>query len=204
MPTVSSMLDIFRAIFVQWDVSNALSISRLLSLSQFNSVYNVLLLAIAAIFALTLVLLNVQAPTCQRYRLALLVSTVVISVAGYQYFRIFNSWDAVYSLQNEVYALTSEPFNDAYRYRYTDWLLTVPLLLVESVAVLALPVKEARPLLIKLAAASVAIIAMGYPSEISHSIAVRIIWGTVSTIPFAYILSKYRTKIEGIVESHPD
>jgi bacteriorhodopsin len=154
--------------------------------SQFNSVYNVSLLAIIAIFALALVLLNVQASTCQRYRLALLVSTVVISVAGYHYFRIFNGWDAVYSLQDKVYALTSEPINGIYR--YTDWLLTVPLLLVESVAVLALPIKESRPLLIKLAAASVAIIAMGYPSEISHSIAVRIIWGTVSTIPFAYIL----------------
>jgi bacteriorhodopsin len=188
MLTVSSSHDILGAIFARADVLDPLSILELVTSSQFNSVYNVLLLAIIAIFALALVLLNVQAPTCQRYRLALLVSTVVISVAGYHYFRIFNSWDAVYSLQNEVYALTSEPINDIYRYRYTDWLLTVPLLLVESVAVLALPIKESRPLLIKLAAASVAIIAMGYPSEISHSIAIRIIWGTVSTIPFAYIL----------------
>jgi len=35
-----------------------------------------------------------------------------------------------------VYEPTGVPFNDAYR--HVDWLLTVPLLLIEAVAVLAL------------------------------------------------------------------
>jgi hypothetical protein len=47
MLTVSSIPDILGAIFVQWDVSNSLSILRLLTLSQFNSAYNALLLVIA-------------------------------------------------------------------------------------------------------------------------------------------------------------
>jgi bacteriorhodopsin len=69
-----------------------------------------------------------------------------------------------------------------------DWLLTVPLLLVETVAVLALTGKEAKPLLIKLVIASIVMIATGYPGEISNNLTTRIIWGTVSTIPFVYIL----------------
>jgi bacteriorhodopsin len=171
---------------VQDDLSDRLSMVQSLSSSQFNLVYNGFSFAIATMFASALFFLNARAQVGQKYRLALLVSAIVVSIAGYHYFRIFNSWDAAYTLQNGVYTLTGEPFNDAYR--YVDWLLTVPLLLVEAVAVLALPVKEAKPLLIKLAAASVVMIATGYPGEISSDLVTRIIWGTVSTIPFAYIL----------------
>ncbi|NJL39043.1 MAG: bacteriorhodopsin [Leptolyngbyaceae cyanobacterium RM2_2_4] len=170
----------------QDDLLDRLSVVQSLSSSQFNLVYNGFSFAIATMFASALFFLNARAQVGQKYRLALLVSAIVVSIAGYHYFRIFNSWDAAYTLQNGVYTLTGEPFNDAYR--YVDWLLTVPLLLVEAVAVLALPVKEAKPLLIKLAAASVVMIATGYPGEISSDLVTRIIWGTVSTIPFAYIL----------------
>jgi bacteriorhodopsin len=188
MITVSSVPDfaLLGAIFTQDGLSNRLSTAQSLTPSQFNLIYNAFSFAIATMLAAALFFFNARAQVGQKYRLALLVSAIVVSIAGYHYFRIFNSWDAAYSLQNGMYTLTGAPFNDAYR--YVDWLLTVPLLLVEAVAVLALPVKEARPLLIKLAAASVVMIATGYPGEISPDLTTRIIWGTVSTIPFAYIL----------------
>jgi bacteriorhodopsin len=174
------------ALVLQGEVSDRLSTAQVLTPIQFNLIYNAFSFAIAAMLASALFFFNARAQVGQKYRLALLVSALVVSIAGYHYFRIFNSWDAAYSLQNGAYALTGAPFNDAYR--YVDWLLTVPLLLVEAVAVLALPSKEARPLLIKLAVASIVMIATGYPGEISHIITTRIIWGTVSTIPFAYII----------------
>lgn len=179
-------LALLGAFFVKGDVPNRLSTVQTLTASQFNLIYNAFSFAIAAMFASALFFFNARAQVGFKYRIALLVSAIVVSIAGYHYFRIFNSWDAAYSLQNGVYALTGAPFNDAYR--YVDWLLTVPLLLVEAVAVLALPVKEARPLLIKLAVASIVMIATGYPGEISHDLTTRIVWGTISTIPFAYIL----------------
>jgi bacteriorhodopsin len=153
---------------------------------QFNLVYNAFSFAIAAMFASALFFFNVRAQVGEKYRIALLVSALVVSIAGYHYFRIFNSWDAAYSLENGVYVMTGTPFNDAYR--YVDWLLTVPLLLVEAVAVLALPVKEVKPLLIKLVLASVVMIATGYPGEISNDLTTRVVWGIISTIPFSYIL----------------
>jgi bacteriorhodopsin len=179
-------LAVLSPLLAQADFSNRLSTVQSLTASQFNLIYNAFSFAIAAMFASALFFLNAQAQVAQKYRLALLVSAIVVSIAGYHYFRIFNSWDAAYGLQNGVYTLSGKPFNDAYR--YVDWLLTVPLLLVETVAVLALPGKEARPLLIKLVVASVVMIATGYPGEISDNLTTRIIWGTVSTIPFAYIL----------------
>ena len=166
--------------------ADRLSTSQALSSSQFNLVYNAFSFAIAAMFASALFFLNAQAQVGQKYRIALLVSAIVVSIAGYHYFRIFNSWDASYSLQNGVYTLTGAPFNDAYR--YVDWLLTVPLLLVETVAVLALPAKDAKPLLLKLVVASILMIAAGYPGEISSDLTTRLVWGTISTIPFAYIV----------------
>ncbi len=174
------------ALLVQDDSSQRLSTVQSLTPSQFNLIYNAFSFAIAAMFSSALFFFSVRTQVGQKYQIALLVSAIVVSIAGYHYFRIFNSWDAAYSLQDGVYTLTGVPFNDAYR--YVDWLLTVPLLLVEAVAVLALPLKEARPLLTKLALASIVMIATGYPGEISDNLTTRIIWGTVSTIPFAYIL----------------
>jgi bacteriorhodopsin len=157
-PSTSSFT-ILGAIFDPVDFSNRLSTAQSLTSSQFNLIYNAFSFAIATMFAAALFFFSARAQVGQKYRIALLVSAIVVSIAGYHYFRIFNSWDAAYSLQNGVYTLAGAPFNDAYR--YVDWLLTVPLLLVEAVAVLALPMKEARPLLIKLAVASVVMIATG-------------------------------------------
>jgi len=185
---ISSMPDfaLLGSLMDQGDVLDRLSTVQSLTPSQFNLIYNAFSFAVATMFASALFFFNARSEVGSKYRLALLVSGLVVSIAGYHYFRIFNSWDAAYSLQNGAYTLTGAPFNDAYR--YVDWLLTVPLLLVETVAVLALTGKEARPLLIKLVIASVVMIATGYPGEISDNITTRIIWGTVSTIPFVYIL----------------
>merc|ERR1712228_208333 len=61
-------------------------------------------------------------------------------IAAYHYIRIFNSWVDAYSYegvpQGEGPKLTGVPFNDAYR--YMDWLLTVPLLLIEILLVMKL------------------------------------------------------------------
>merc|ERR1712190_663548 len=69
---------------------------------------------------------------------AVLISGLVTFIAAYHYARIFNSWvDAYqYSPNNVNPTLTGVPFNDAYR--YMDWLLTVPLLLIEILLVMDL------------------------------------------------------------------
>lgn len=157
-----------------------------LSYNQFSLVYNGFSLCIAAMIAAALFFFNAKSLVNEKYRPALLISGVIVSIAAYHYFRIFGSWDASYTLQEGVYLATGEPFNDAYR--YADWLLTVPLLLVEAVAVLALSKKVARPLIVKLAVAAVLMLVTGYPGEIADDIMTRAIWGAVSTIPFAYIL----------------
>merc|ERR1712004_487802 len=80
------------------------------------------------------------------YASAVFISGLVTFIAAYHYIRIFNSWVDAYqysagnvhngALEMQAPTLTGVPFNDAYR--YMDWLLTVPLLLIEILLVMKL------------------------------------------------------------------
>jgi bacteriorhodopsin len=164
------------------------SLVPMLSNAQFQTVYNVFSFALAAMLFTSIFLLVSQARVLPRYRQAIVVSAMVCGIAAYHYIRIVNSFNAAY-LPTEVggpFALSAEGFNEAYR--YVDWLLTVPLLLLETVAVLALPRATRASLLTKLIPASVLMIALGYPGEIAVDTAPKMIWGALSTIPFLFIL----------------
>lgn len=157
-----------------------------LSMNQYSLVSNLMSLTIATMGASALFFFLSRQLVSQKYRLALNVSGLVVAIACYHYFKIFESFTAAYTLSGDVYTASGIPFNDAYR--YADWLLTVPLLLVELVAVLSLSKKESGPLLGKLTIAAVLMIALGYPGEISSDAGTRWLWGILSTIPFLYIL----------------
>lgn len=158
-----------------------------LTADQFSLVYNVLSFTIATMGAAFLFFVLGRQQVGVRYRPALLVSALVVAIACYHYFRIFDSFEAAYSLVDGAYKPSGKPFNDAYR--YVDWLLTVPLLLVELVAVLQLARAESGPMLRNLAIAAVLMIGLGYPGEIEHKdMMVRGVWGALSSIPFVYIL----------------
>ena len=155
-------------------------------MNQYSLVSNLMSLTIATMGASALFFFLSRQLVSQKYRLALNVSGLVVAIACYHYFKIFESFTAAYTLSGDVYTATGIPFNDAYR--YADWLLTVPLLLVELVAVMSLSKKESGPLLGKLTIAAVLMIALGYPGEISSDAGTRWLWGILSTIPFLYIL----------------
>jgi bacteriorhodopsin len=159
-----------------------------LSSSQFSLVYNMLSLTIASMGAAFIFFIVGRSQVGAKYRPALLVSALVVAIACYHYFRIFNSFEGAFALSAAgTYAPTGKPFNDAYR--YVDWLLTVPLLLVELIAVMQLKGKESEGLLGKLALAALLMIALGYPGEvIKDDMVMRGIWGALSSIPFVYIL----------------
>merc|ERR1719236_216366 len=103
----------------------------------------------------------------KKYRTALIINGLVTGIATYHYFRIFNSWvdafDVKINAANTGYdvKLSGQPFNDAYR--YVDWLLTVPLLLIELVLVMGLSPEETSRKAWTLGAGSALMVALGYP-----------------------------------------
>ena len=158
-----------------------------LSHGQFNLVYNALSFVFAAMLASFVYFLLMRNQITKKNQTALTLTTLVVLIAGYHYLRIFNSWNEAFHYVNGMYVQSGLPFNEGYR--YVDWLLTVPLLLAELIAVLRLKAEVARGLTIRLSVASAAMIALGYPGELaaSHSTA-RLVWGALSTVFFIYIL----------------
>merc|ERR1711862_686873 len=132
-------------------------------------VYNVLSFSLASMMATTL-FLWLKVPTVNaKYQSAVIISGLVTFIAAYHYFRIFNSWVEAYTYENLPHgatdpAKTGVPFNDAYR--CMDWLLTVPLLLMEIVLVMNLPESEASKKCMTLGVSSALMIIVGYPGEL--------------------------------------
>lgn len=157
-----------------------------LTYGQYSLVYNILSFVIAAMGASTVFFFFARDLVLKKYRLALYVSGLVTLIACYHYFRIFNSWEAAYTLSGNAYKPSGFGFNDAYR--YVDWLLTVPLLLVELVAVLNLPWEKSKHLLITLVPAAFIMILLGYPGEIATDSHTRWTYFVLSMIPFLYIM----------------
>ena len=119
-----------------------------------------------------------------RYRTALVVSAMVTGIAAHHDFRLLDSFRDAYVSeaiggQDDDSLAAGLSFNEGYS--YVDWLLTVPLLLVETIAVLALARSEQRRLLLELVPASALMIALGYPGELADTDAARIFWGGAST-----------------------
>lgn len=136
--------------------------------------------------ACTIYTLVSQSRVAPKYRNALVMSSMVTFIAGYHYLRIFDSFKHASEGGKVLLDGSQNAFNEAYR--YVDWLLTVPLLLVEVIAVLALTAAVSRSLIMRLVPASAAMIALGYPGEISTVQNTQVLYGVLSTIPFIYIL----------------
>jgi bacteriorhodopsin len=150
----------------------------------YTLVYNMLSLGIASMLFTTTFLFVARERVLPRYRMAVMVSATVTAIAAYHYFRMFDDFKHAFGPEG----MGVVAYNVGYR--YVDWFLTVPLLLVETVAVLALARAAQTSLLVKLVPAAAAMIALGYPGDARLDVfgLAPSVWGLLSTIPFLYIL----------------
>jgi bacteriorhodopsin len=155
-----------------------------MSESGYLLVYNVFSLGIASMLFTTIFLILARERVLPRYRMAILVSATVTGIAAYHYFRMFDSFNEAFGPE----AVEGAVYNVGYR--YVDWFLTVPLLLIEAVAVLALARHVQRSLLMRLVPAAALMIILGYPGDAQIDLwgIAPSVWGLLSTIPFLYIL----------------
>merc|ERR1712061_408540 len=142
---------------------------------QYQAVYNVLSFALASMMATTMYLWFRAFAVKDQYKSAVLISGLVTFIAAYHYIRIFNSWVDAYhyapskvadgAMEMEAPTMTGVPFNDAYR--YMDWLLTVPLLLIEILLVMKLPEDVYSQKAQTLGVGSALMIVSGYYGELT-------------------------------------
>jgi bacteriorhodopsin len=146
---------------------------------QYQTVYNTLSFSLACMMATTVFLWMRSYSVNDKYKSAVVISGLVTFIAAYHYIRIFNSWVDAYEFgkPEEVKEpgnphwissypkQTGVPFNDAYR--YMDWLLTVPLLLIEILLVMKLEKADFQDKATKLGAGSALMILSGYYGELT-------------------------------------
>ncbi len=136
-------------------------------------VYNALSFGTAVMLGAFVYFLTQIKSVAKQYQSGVAVSAVVVGIAGYHYFRMWTLWSS---------GATNEG------YRYADWLITVPLLVVELLIVLGLAADRRKSLMKTLVPASALMIGLGYPGEVSSSTGTKWLFWILAMVPFAYIL----------------
>merc|ERR1711886_10469 len=188
-----------------------------LSPTQYDLVYNMTSFGLASMAASTVFFFLRLSSFAERYKAALCFTGLVTLIAMYHYMRIFNSFEASYTpcevTNGEVnpnkcdpdlygYSATGIPFNDAYR--YVDWFLTVPLLLIEIVLVMKLSEAETFNRCVTLGVSSALMIANGYPGEITADPGTRWVFWALSMAPFTYIVYSLFVGLKASQDSQPE
>jgi len=180
----------------------AIMVMASMTFQQYQLVYNFTSFGLASMGASTFFFFSRMGSFHEKYKAALSFTALVTLIAFYHYFRIFNSFEAAFTpckvtdgkvdyshcdAEKFGYTATGIPFNDAYR--YVDWLLTVPLLLIEIVLVMRLKDEEETVAkCTQLGISSALMIAFGYPGESSGDATTRWIFWSISMCPFIYIV----------------
>ena len=149
-------------------------ITPILQDAQLNQlVYNALSFGTAVMLGAFVYFLTQMNSVAKQYRNGVAVSAVVVGIAGYHYFRMWSGWAE--GMVNEGY-------------RYADWLITVPLLVIELLIVLGVTAERRKKLMTSLVPATVLMIGLGYPGETSANDTTKWTFWVLSMIPFLYIL----------------
>merc|ERR1711904_238374 len=184
---------------------------------EYDLVYNMISFGLASMGASTVFFFLRIGSFHERYKAALCFTGLVTFIAMYHYFRIFNSFEASYTpckvtagtvdyntcdADKYGYSPTGIPFNDAYR--YVDWLLTDPLLLIEIVLVMKLPEAETVQRCTVLGISSALMIINGYPGETTGDPATRWCFWVLPMIPFTYIVYTLFVGLKESQENQPE
>ena len=172
-----------------------------ISPGQYSLVYNAFSFAIAVMGAATVFFFLSRSQVAPPYRTAITVTGLVTLIALYHYVRIFASWEGAYILVDGSMKLTDVRFNDAYR--YVDWLLTVPLLLVELILVMRLSASETRAKATKLGLLAALMVVLGYPGEISSDPGTRWLWWSLAMVPFVLIVYDLFVGLKASIATQP-
>ncbi len=174
----------------------------MLSVGQYQLIANAFSFTLATMGAATLFFWFGRSQVTANYKTALTITGLVTFIAAYHYWRIGLSWSEAYEIVDGAVVATGVGFNDAYR--YVDWLLTVPLLLVELILVMNLARAETMSKATRLGILAVLMIVLGYPGEVADTTSGRLLWGTLSMLPFLWIVYELFYGLRSAIERQPD
>ena len=163
-----------------------------LGTAQHDLIFYSLVVAGLALFAQFIRSWNSTNEVSPRYRSAVYASMCICGVAFLAYVYLVVKFDQAYVLDvaSGQYVPTPDSRN-TYLPRYMDWSVTVPLLMVEFMAVGALVGAKARSTRFRLMAAAFLMIFTGFLGAgivgLGGSTAALLIWGAISTVFYIYL-----------------
>jgi bacteriorhodopsin len=162
---------------------------------QWQIVAHILVLGFAAQAAGLVYFLTTLRDLAPRYRIGSVLGSIVMVSAFLLLLAQSFSWQNSFVLQNDVFVRSEALFSNGFR--YLNWLIDVPLLLLQLVIVLGLAAIAARRLGVLFVGSGVAMIALGYVGQFyeTSNLTALWIWGGVSTIFYFVLLYLTWTEI---------
>lgn len=159
-----------------------------LSVGEFELVHDVLSLLIGTTGAATLFFLFSQKQVKEQFQPLLLLAGITAAIGCYHGIRLFHSWNEAFELAGNSYTASGHFFHELYR--YSDWVLTMPLLLAQLVLVLGLTPKKSESFLKRLIGAALMVVFFAYLGASSlgeHTPLLCWSYWVLGFIPFLYI-----------------
>ena len=124
-----------------------------------------------------------------HYRTATWLSMAVMAASGLLFFRLGQSWDLAFVEQTGQMVRTGNRFDGGLR--YVNWLVTVPVLLVQVLYVLDLSRPVVQRLRVVLVTSGVLMVLCGYVGQFSsgRDDGTLLLWGLLGTPPFVVLLA---------------
>lgn len=138
-----------------------------------------------------------------RYRIGSVLGSIVMVSAFLLLLAQSMSWQSAFSFDGQAFVRTDGLFSNGFR--YLNWLIDVPLLLLQLVVVLGLAAAAARRLGVLFVGSGVAMILLGYIGQYfeTSNLTALWVWGGVSTVFYLVLLYLAWTRIGAALPAMP-
>lgn len=162
---------------------------------EWQLIAHILVLGFASQAAGLVYFLTTMRDLAPRYRIASVLGSIVMVSAFLLLFAQSQSWQNTFVLQNDVFVRGEGLFSNGFR--YLNWLIDVPLLLLQLVVILGLASASSRRLAVTFVGSGVAMIVLGYIGQFfeTSNLTALWIWGAISTVFYLVLLYLAWTEI---------
>lgn len=175
-----------------------------LTMQQYTLGSLLLMVSYAACFAFILFFLMSAQNLAPRYRLVPILSAVVMASAGLSLLQEFNLWQDSYAFVDGLYRPLAENETFTNAYRYGNWTITVPLLLIQLPIAFGLARGVLHKRALRMIIPAVLMIWTGLVGQFGETgdFARLNLWGVISSVFFVWLIIEVRGVISlGIANS---
>lgn len=165
-----------------------------ISVEGFEVVNHILTLGYASMAAALLFFILTKNSTLPKYRMSSIISVVVMTSAFLLLYTQKISWSAAYVFTGSGYNLNTGADLFTNGYRYLNWLIDVPMLLIQILFVAEITGSDRSKYMWHFSLAGCLMILFGYigqfyePGRLNENVFLWAFWGIVSTLFFIYVL----------------